>query len=191
MSGFINYVKKAFKDYPDKTTPITAANLNHLDDGIFNIDQALGSTDISEIGNGTFSGALASLNSHLTANSVKFVFAYDSTTGKYGYTIGGTFHPFSSGAIYLGEYSANATIDVSALGATSASQFIAVPQAVNYSREQGQGSGVYTLTYILNNPSMTLSNGVLSLSIATGSANYGTVTIPCKVYYVGDIETAN
>jgi hypothetical protein len=42
MPGLINYIKKAFKNYPDTTTRISAENLNHLDDGIYDLDQAAG-----------------------------------------------------------------------------------------------------------------------------------------------------
>lgn len=42
MSGIINYIKKAFKNYPDTTTPINAENLNYLDDAIYNLDQTVG-----------------------------------------------------------------------------------------------------------------------------------------------------
>lgn len=70
MSGLINYVKKAFKNYPDTTTPINAANLNHLDNGIYELDQAvataLGSTDISSIGNGTVKGAISNIDGRVS-----------------------------------------------------------------------------------------------------------------------------
>jgi len=43
MAGLINYVKKVFKNYPDTTTPINAENLNHLDNAIYDLDQAAAS----------------------------------------------------------------------------------------------------------------------------------------------------
>lgn len=48
MSGLINYIKKAFKNYPDTTTRISAENLNHLDDGIYDLDQQLGTSLVAE-----------------------------------------------------------------------------------------------------------------------------------------------
>lgn len=45
MSGVINYTRVNFKDYPDKTTPITAANLNKLDKGVYDLDLALKETN--------------------------------------------------------------------------------------------------------------------------------------------------
>lgn len=47
MSGLINYVKKVFKNYPDKSTPITAENLNYLDNAIYDLDQAAGQINAS------------------------------------------------------------------------------------------------------------------------------------------------
>jgi hypothetical protein len=40
--GVINYIRVLFKDYPSTETPVTAANLNKLDKGIYDLDQALG-----------------------------------------------------------------------------------------------------------------------------------------------------
>lgn len=48
MPGLINYIKKAFKNYPDTTTRISAENLNHLDDGIYDLDQQLGTSLVAE-----------------------------------------------------------------------------------------------------------------------------------------------
>ena len=102
MSGLISYVKKAFKNYPDTTTPVNAANLNHLDNAIYDLDQAvgnaLGSTDISAIGNGTVKGAISNINSQLTDNGESFKFGYDSVNDEMGYykKVAGadTFFPF-------------------------------------------------------------------------------------------------
>ncbi len=105
-----------------------------------------------------------------------------------------------SGTIYLGEYSANTTIDVSALGATSANQFLVTTE---------QGSLSFTVTghshYTDNNMSwgsgynkatLSLNNSILSLTVPylTGSFSpwYNTSgRLTCKVYYVGDIESAS
>ena len=128
---------------------------------------------------------ISSLNQHLTANNgIRFDFAYSN--GNYGYLDeNGEFKSFSSGAIYLGRYSTNTQIDVSELNATDVSQFILVPTETSYSRQQGQGSGVYTLTYTLADGSLTLSNGMLNITLATGSSNYGNVTVNCDLYFVG------
>ena len=70
MAGLINYVRKVFKNYPDTSTPTTAENLNVMDKGIYDLDQALGtalgSTDISGIGDGSIKGAINQLNNDLT-----------------------------------------------------------------------------------------------------------------------------
>lgn len=138
---------------------------------------------------------LSQLNNSLTANTKKFQFAYDNTKQKYGYTIDNEFYPFSSGTIYLGEYSANATIDVSALGATSADQFLLVP---NFN-----GGGTYfvngaIVTSVNTIGTLSLSNNVLTITLPSYSGHYyqsGTdfnfwdTKMPCKLYYVGDIES--
>ena len=132
--------------------------------------------------------------------------------GKMGYLDpNGNFKGFSGGAIYLGEYSANTTIDVSALGATSADQFLFVDGSKNtsgsntgyfYEREYGAVRGNASITP----PTATLTNGTLNLTVgvlhmdATAYTTYYSswearcstsqnVAIPCKVYYVGDIES--
>lgn len=86
MAGLINYVKKVFKNYPDTTTPMTAENLNHLDDGIFNLDQAVNNAL-----------ALKANKSLLTANSKTAQLTYSS--GKYGFTINGTFYEIGGGSM--------------------------------------------------------------------------------------------
>ena len=135
-------------------------------------------------------------------------FYFDYQNGKYGFNTdpergSSTFHPFNKGAILIGEYSANATIDVSALGATSASQFLAVcdtsTTAATSEWDHGdniRGGGTYTP------PTLSLSNGTLTLTIGSLLGGVGhagswnnllttTVNLPCKVYYVGDIESAS
>jgi hypothetical protein len=145
------------------------------------------------------------VNADLTANTKKFKFDYDSTKQKYGYTIDGEFHPFSSGAIYLGEYSANTTIDVSDLGATSVDQFIMSVTPTNISRTQtgvtwGANGGNAYCTASYTAPTLALNNGTLTLTVGSLSATGGAVgnwyggtssssTNKVKVYYVGDIET--
>lgn len=136
----------------------------------------------------------------LTANTKLFQFAYDETKQKYGYTIDGEFRPFSGGAIYLGEYSADTTIDVSALGATSADQFLAVAQSID-TGTQGFGNipaSGRSNRVIYTKEQMTLSNGILSLTLPIAKADsvaYNAfpkqTSVPCKVYYVGDIENAS
>lgn len=133
----------------------------------------------------------------LTANSKKFDFAYDDTTQKYGYTIDNEFRPFSSGAILLGEYSANTTIDVSALGVTSADQFLLVPsQSKQYGQSYSSGGPhpYYYGSFALGN--LSLNDNVLTVtlpSISGGQSGWVTSggTVPSKVYYVGDIESAS
>lgn len=233
MSGLINYVKKVFKSYPDTSTPVSAANLNYLDNAIYNLDQAVGAefdnisgrlgvfyntladaeADTANIPNGTMVYTDEASNDNTTAANVSYddgtqqgsnvqtqiaginanlaasdglVFNFAYSNGQHGYIDeNGDFKSFSSGAVYLGQYSTNTQLDVSELGATNVNQFILVPTETSYSRSQGQGSGVYTLTYVLHDGSLTLSNGMLTITLATGSSNYGDCTVNCDLYYVG------
>ncbi len=105
-------------------------------------------------------------------------------------------------AIYLGEYTANTTIDVSNLGATSADQFIAVCDtsggsykhigynSVNYAN----GYGTYqapTMSYSSNTLTLNVGRIVTTIS-SNGSGEIsgnGNVALSTKVYYVGNINT--
>lgn len=107
MAGLINYVRKVFKNYPDTSTPTTAENLNVMDKGIYDLDQALGTAlgtaDISTVGDGTIKGAISILDNDLTANSQKFAASYQN--GKYGFTINGTFYEIGGGSMPALDYS--------------------------------------------------------------------------------------
>ena len=138
-------------------------------------------------------------------------FYFDYQDGKYGFNTdpdrgSSTFHPFEKGAILLGEYSANATIDVSALGATSVSQFIVnCPTTKTDTHTSGTHTGwgdnpiEWSCTY--TPPSLSLSGNTLTLSVGnihygghtsnTAIYNWTDVSIPCRVYFVGDIESAS
>lgn len=60
------YEKVGWKDYPDKTTPTSAANLNKMDEGIANNDKNIGDmSKISDIGDGTTAGAIAKLKERI------------------------------------------------------------------------------------------------------------------------------
>ena len=135
-------------------------------------------------------------------------FYFDYQNGKYGFNTdpdrgASTFHPFKKGAIYLGEYSANTTINVSALSPESAAQFLLVPSQ-NASTNSTYAQGPYYdvgSRVAFTNGTLSLSGNTLTVTLPTalGSAvingyadhNTVTVTIPCKVYYVGDIESAS
>lgn len=88
MSGIINYVKKSFKNYPDTTTRISAENLNHLDNGIFDLDQAAG--QLRE----TLS-VKANISLLTAGDGLQFQFSKQGT--NYGYiNSSGTFVPFKN-----------------------------------------------------------------------------------------------
>lgn len=76
----------------------TATDMGTAQNAISDLDNLMGTTSISAIGDGTATGAISAINGDLTANGNNFIFAYDSTSQSYGYKAGGadTFHPFSS-----------------------------------------------------------------------------------------------
>ena len=146
----------------------------------------------------------ASLESNLTANNKSFKFDYDSTKQKYGYTVDGVFYPFRKGAILVGTYSADTTIDVSDLGAESANQFLAVcDTSSNVSNEWGNGQeGSYGMGWVhasanYTAPTKSLSGNTLTLTVgkyyyqasAPSGGGNRTTNLSTKLYYVGDIES--
>lgn len=89
------YKQIGWKDYPDKTTPMNAQNLKHMEDGIVANDAAIGDVSkISGIDDGTLAGAVTAQNKALN-NQIKMKVGtvtiscrtYDSTMGQY---VGGT-----------------------------------------------------------------------------------------------------
>lgn len=133
------------------------------------------------------------------------MFGYDSARDKYGFTIDGLFVPFRKGAIYLGEYSANTTIDVSELGAESADEFLAVATPQNIDKTSGNAGmgangGIARTATTYTPPTLSLVDGNLIIEVGT-LYSYGgacgswwlavdeTKNNKVKVYYVGDIET--
>jgi hypothetical protein len=156
-----------------------------------------------EDGLGNANESINGVVADLTANNKKYKADYQN--GKYGFTIDNEFHPFNKGTIYLGEYSANTTIDVSDLGATSVDQFIMSVTPTNINQTQTNitwgatgGNAYCTATYTA--PTLALNNGTLTLTVGSLSATGGGVgnwyggtsassTNKVKLYYVGDIET--
>lgn len=104
------------------------------------------------------------INQHLTANNKKFIAGY--VDGEYGFYIDGVFRPFSSGTTYLGEFSANATIDISELrGNPATSDFIfVINESASVSRDeanyQNYASGYsvfYPATFSINDDTLSLT----------------------------------
>lgn len=106
---------------------------------------------------------------------------------------GVTWKNFNSGAVLVGTYSSNATVNVSQYGATSANQFKVVCYQ-SKSTSMGGGSGIYFSTYSLSftAPSLSLSGNTLTVNVGkaktqldTSSTFVQTLNIPVQVYYVG------
>ena len=65
---------------------------------IEDLDNLMGNTSISAIGDGTVTGAISALDADLTDNGKSFKFAYDAINDEYGYyDANNVFHPFKSG----------------------------------------------------------------------------------------------
>ena len=69
----INYTKITFSNYPDTTSPLNAENLNKLDKGIYDLDQALTDTNTN----------VTNITNNLSDNNKTFKFGFDGT--NYGY----------------------------------------------------------------------------------------------------------
>lgn len=100
----------------------------------------------------------------------------------------------SASCKYLGQYSGSTSINVSALGAASANQFLAVSTTLNFSNDAPRViNGYFTEGVGFTAPTMSLSNGVLSITkawarSAVNNDDPGTTRdVPYKVYFVGNI----
>lgn len=64
------YKKVGWKDYPSTDTPINATNLDHMDAQILENSQTIGNkTKISDIGDGTISGAIEANKEEIVQNA--------------------------------------------------------------------------------------------------------------------------
>ena len=62
----MSYVPVGWKNYPDKTTPVNADNLNKMEKGILDAHTMIGDTSqIADMGDGTLAGAIAEQNNAL------------------------------------------------------------------------------------------------------------------------------
>lgn len=142
------------------------------------------------------------LNSLTAEDGLEFKFRKDAN-GKRGYLDeNGDFCPFSSGAVKIGTYSSNTTIDVSAYSPTSVNQFVAVAKAnsgnVTYGDNLSEARGLQ-LTF--TPPSLSLSDNQLSVTMGNvygriydwwgGTRGTHSIWVTCDVYYVGDADSAS
>lgn len=193
-------------DLVDQNGQVVLANLSLVDKTVYSqVGDNFGANDINSTNTkvNSHETSISQINSNLTANAKKFNFTYDSTKQKYGYTIDNEFHPFSKGAVLIGTYSSDATIDVSAYGLTSASQFLAVCDTdTNTSAEWGNGQeGNFGMGWLHAQakyiaPTKSLSGSTLSLTVgkmtyssqAPSGSGTATKKLPTTLYYVGDIS---
>lgn len=140
------------------------------------------------------------LNSDLS----DFSFRNNNGTAQYSMDDGVTWKNFSQGAVLIGTYSSNTTVDVSAYGATSVNQFLLVPSSSTSSSATPVGFSAQQANYIvyadlsISPGSLSLSGTTLSVTLpsATATGKVGiaptylgttstTKRIPCRVYFVG------
>lgn len=190
----LSYSRINWEDSPSTNTPINANNLNKMDEAISNIVQKTNQQ----------STAISNLNGNLTASdNLKFQFA--KSGNSYGYKdASNNFVPFKNGAVLVGEYSSNTTVNVSAYSPTSANQFVLVPssEAQNFNALDYQnGRSIYKIqaNFYFYLGTLTLNGDNLSVTlpkvkaVAYGINSGGTVAmttttegyIPCKLYYIG------
>lgn len=171
--------------------------------GLGIIDNILNKFSNHAVSNKAVSEEFESINNNLTAeDGLEFKFRKDAN-GKRGYLDeNGDFCPFSSGAVKIGTYSSNTTIDVSAYSPTSVNQFKAVAKAntgsVTYGDNLSEARGLQ-LTF--TPPSLSLSDNQLSVTIGNvygriydwwgGTRGTHSIRIACDVYYVGDADSAS
>ena len=150
---------------------------------------------------GSSQSQISELNNDLTANTKKFKFDYDNSSQKYGYSIDGTFYPFSSGAILIGEYSANnTTVDVSDLNATDVNQFLLVPSSNSevYSQTPTDCPYPYSAAYFYMG-ALSLNNNILTITLprlrtylmkSTGGVTWldSSTYMKSKLYFIGNVE---
>ena len=74
--GLFDYIKKNWKDYPDTSTPVNAANLNHMDNQIAKLSEGANSHEESI---GTIEDRLDGIDSSLNEIENKFVFSSNET----------------------------------------------------------------------------------------------------------------
>ena len=91
-------------------------------------------------------------------------------------------------ATYLGRYSSDTSIDVSNLGATSASQFVAVPR-VNFHQsvatcQNDSFFDFYSPSFNLNGNTLTFHNGYINAGYVEIYVNT-TRQLTCDIYFIG------
>ncbi|MCR4999962.1 MAG: hypothetical protein K6A05_09005, partial [Lachnospiraceae bacterium] len=142
--------------------------------------------EIDEL-SGSVSQQIDEINQHLTANNKKYMADY--VDGEYGFTINGTFYPFSGGTTYLGEYSADTTIDISELkGNLKASDFIFVINEDDKISNKTSNYQDYATGYTIFYPaSISISGSTLSLTLPREYINNNGATdsklLKGKLYY--------
>ena len=150
---------------------------------------------------------LAAISSNLTANNatagvenVAFRFGIDDN-GNYGYYKDGadTVTPFSKGAQLVGNYSANANIDVTSYNPKSADEFFIVPRG-NASTSGGFSTwnygGTVSVSGSFSMGSKSLNGNTLSvtapkISVSGSLPNVdswsGSKVVPYSVYFVASV----
>ena len=96
-----------------------------------------------------------------------------------------------NGAVYLGRFTNNTTMDVSKLGATSASQFLVVTDGAYAQTSESYCNSYYRCDHgyaNLRNGSVSLSGNTLTIKIAFMNVSTDIVSggspVPVQVYYV-------
>lgn len=148
--------------------------------------------------------SMGDIDENLTASD-DTVFKFTKSGNKYGYLdANGNFNPFNKGAIYLGEYSANTSINVSDLGATSVNQFVLCTPAYNFQTRSSEIDGtLYTYDNTVYAGSLSLSGNTLTITVPRSRMQMFqqwadprqiphwdiSMNLSCKLYFVGDVQS--
>ena len=208
----VDYEKVGWADYPETTTPISAANLSIMDQGIADCAAAVnecftyasnGKTAIAAAITGK--GVDSTSDDTFSEMATKISNIPNSNSGTYSVTSNGT-HDMGSANTYryvkasgiakkIGTYTANTTVDVSSTGATSASQFIGVCESKEVDKTAYWGSGYSNITArgVYTKPSFSLSGSTLTVNVGTlatyqvgTNAGWETGNLTTTVYFIGN-----
>lgn len=199
----VTYERVNWEDSPSQHTPINQTNLNKMDKGIKDCVDELNSfeEDAAQTHAETLEliGTKNSLKiSNDATKEIKFGITAD---GDYGFIKDGadTVTPFSKGAQLVGNYSANASIDVTNYHPKSADEFFIVPRgntSTSGSFSTWNYGGTVSVSGSFSLGTKSLNGNTLSVTApritASGSLPNidswsGTSIVPYSVYFVASI----
>lgn len=195
----MEYIKVGWKDGEMGRTPVSAANLDHMDNQILATTETLNNmTDtITEM-----SGDMAELKKSVSDG--KKIVANAITAKGVATAVDASFQTMANninkigGAKYIGTYSSNISIDISGFKNKDVAHFIASCESADVACGSGDpaakysGRGSFTAPSIsISGNTLTLAVGILNATAVTWGNGYGEIpantNIATKLYYLGEI----